>query len=333
MRTIRERKINSFTFAFELNLIRMIEYNFESFSRIEQLPDIRSDIISVRLQSSPAFENRGTTGDSNVVCIPLLEGEVDSDLELIDAPSQSANERNPNHSGNARIRACPALEDRIVFEIAANNDGIESTAVPTQRTDGEPGDNGTNNESVCDSAIHRGYDVAQQQTSETVITINDSSDESFAASVSSNENEIDSDVRMIVARVPVINESRKKLCRKNNKEAKSNEVKDSQHLLVQCRSRGVCKELFENRAAMMFHLANYHAKGIKKIFECLLCRRTLKSRYGLNQHMNSQHDREIRYKRPIRNCSKIFTQRSSLEFHANAVHTRKSAPKCSKCYK
>lgn len=120
----------------------------------------------------------------------------------------------------------------------------------------------------------------------------------------------------------------KDLCAKNiAMRSLSNGVRNT---AVMCRSRGVCKESFENRDAMMYHLANYHGKGTKTTYECHLCRQISPNKANLQRHLK-RHTGHVRFECPIRKCPRNFTAKASLERHVNVIHTKEIAFGCSKC--
>lgn len=82
-----------------------------------------------------------------------------------------------------------------------------------------------------------------------------------------------------------------------------------------------CHNCFESEDAMMYHVARYHAKGSKRIYECHLCRRTLCSRVYLLKHMSSIHLRRI-LTCPIKACTRIFHRKDMLRRHLKYVHPR-----------
>lgn len=91
--------------------------------------------------------------------------------------------------------------------------------------------------------------------------------------------------------------------------------------------------MFQSWDAMWYHVSNYHVRGIKKSFECHLCKKTSVYFIISNQriHMNSLHVGDKCFKCPFSNCSKEFSHKGNMKTHINAVHTKKITFKCTKC--
>lgn len=94
-----------------------------------------------------------------------------------------------------------------------------------------------------------------------------------------------------------------------------------------------CKELFESTLAMQEHVSSYHKKGIKKTFQCYLCRKSLASKKTVKLHMSSIHMGEKSFKCPIASCSKVFAAKGNATRHMNSVHTKAFPFKCTNCSK
>lgn len=84
---------------------------------------------------------------------------------------------------------------------------------------------------------------------------------------------------------------------------------------------GNCREIFENEGAMMYHVENSHSKGIKKLFECFLCKKSSPDRINLYQHMNAMHGRQIEFKCPYAGCLAVFKFSSGVPRHIKRIHT------------
>lgn len=52
-----------------------------------------------------------------------------------------------------------------------------------------------------------------------------------------------------------------------------------------------CRDLFSSKAAMQYHVAHLHKRGVKATFQCHLCTLISSSRESLRTHMNSVHFR------------------------------------------
>lgn len=109
---------------------------------------------------------------------------------------------------------------------------------------------------------------------------------------------------------------------KNEESADSNIVKDknSGYYPIKCGKLN-CKEFFQNKDAMRYHLDIYHVRGIKKTFECHLCGKTFTLRTVFENHMNSVHTRQQRFICPFTTCKMVFYQKSSIERHIKCKHS------------
>lgn len=94
---------------------------------------------------------------------------------------------------------------------------------------------------------------------------------------------------------------------------------------VKCCS-GNCRQLFESKSAMLHHVSSYHAKRIKKKFECYLCKAIFLTKQLLHIHTSSSHLPRVRYQCSIRACSKVFTQKCNLTKHISANHPNTRLP-------
>lgn len=94
---------------------------------------------------------------------------------------------------------------------------------------------------------------------------------------------------------------------------------------------GRCDEMFESCGARRQHLAIYHAKGIKNVFSCHMCKKTFQAKRMLRAHMISEHLPPTYYFCSMPNCLKYFTVQPHLQLHMNAVHTKKITYHCTKC--
>lgn len=119
---------------------------------------------------------------------------------------------------------------------------------------------------------------------------------------------------------------------KNNQKAKGNTVDNLSAFPTKCSTKQ-CKELFENTEAMQEHESSYHKKGIKKTFQCYLCRKSIKTKRAVQSHMSSIHMGKKSFKCPIASCSKVFATKGNAMRHMNGVHNQAFPFKCMKCPK
>lgn len=113
------------------------------------------------------------------------------------------------------------------------------------------------------------------------------------------------------------------LSAKNNKKAKPN-VAPFGDFNIKCKSGGRCTELFESPEAMMFHITTYHAKDIKRMFCCHMCKKILTRKAGIQRHIISVHIDQKNFKCPYPKCSKSFSVQQNLQRHINTVHLKKN---------
>lgn len=96
-----------------------------------------------------------------------------------------------------------------------------------------------------------------------------------------------------------------------------------------CQSRILnCKETFDNWQAMMYHVTTYHAKRIKRTFECHLCGKSFTSKRCIQQHVASVHTGLRPFKCPNRFCLKSFPQKGHLKQHIDSIHLGLKPFKC-----
>lgn len=81
-----------------------------------------------------------------------------------------------------------------------------------------------------------------------------------------------------------------------------------------------CKEVLDSWASMKYHQEMYHRKGIKRTFQCHLCRKTLVNRPTIRCHVESQH--LCQYVCPFPICSMTFYQIRGLNWHIKCIHKR-----------
>lgn len=86
--------------------------------------------------------------------------------------------------------------------------------------------------------------------------------------------------------------------------------------------RGACKELFDSEDAMIYHVDNYHQKGVTVTFTCHLCKKTLGSKGSLLSHMNARHSHLDCFVCPYSLCSLVFYHKSVLKKHMRSAHDR-----------
>lgn len=107
---------------------------------------------------------------------------------------------------------------------------------------------------------------------------------------------------------------------------------DIDKFTVICRARGKCKDLFESRDAMVFHMRTYHARRQNQnTFECHLCKKVLGEKQSLQRHLNKEHFNRSLFKCSFGVCSKSFTRKDYLEKHICAEHTKQPRFNCTMC--
>lgn len=94
-------------------------------------------------------------------------------------------------------------------------------------------------------------------------------------------------------------------------------------------NRGSCKESYDSYDAMMHHVKHYHAKGIKKTFECHLCQKSLSRKVSIQGHIKLVHTGLKSFECPNQSCSRGFFRESNLKQHIDSVHRRLKPFKCS----
>lgn len=103
---------------------------------------------------------------------------------------------------------------------------------------------------------------------------------------------------------------------------------------VPCLSKGKCKDLFESRDAMLYHVQTYHARKQKhNTFQCHYCKKILGEKQSHQRHMSLYHFGRSLFKCSFGTCSKSFPRQDYLEKHINAVHTKRILIKCPECPK
>lgn len=107
-------------------------------------------------------------------------------------------------------------------------------------------------------------------------------------------------------------------------------INQSNNCGVKCKVRH-CTEIFGSCHALAYHLINYHANGVKKMFKCHLCKKTLASKTIVQRHVGSVHAGLKPFKCTFPTCLKTFTEKGNLKQHVNGIHTTKDAFKCLKC--
>lgn len=95
------------------------------------------------------------------------------------------------------------------------------------------------------------------------------------------------------------------------------------HLPVKCGWRS-CKNFFESDGDALYHMAQYHARGSKKTYECHLCKISIVNVIALKQHMNAKHSHQKSFKCPFSDCTRIFHHIDSIRHHINIYHSRKA---------
>lgn len=90
---------------------------------------------------------------------------------------------------------------------------------------------------------------------------------------------------------------------------------------VKCGRRS-CKNFFESDGDALYHMAQYHARGLKKTNECHLCKIPIVNAITLKQHMNAKHSHQKSFKCPFSDCTRIFHHSDSIRRHINIYHDR-----------
>lgn len=102
-------------------------------------------------------------------------------------------------------------------------------------------------------------------------------------------------------------------------------IRRSRHFSFIC-SQYNCKEMFESHDSMWYHTSIYHAKNVRKTFECHLCKMAMGSRLRLSEHMNGEHVGEKRHKcyhgftQQGDLCREAFKSKIELKYHVVCVH-------------
>lgn len=122
-------------------------------------------------------------------------------------------------------------------------------------------------------------------------------------------------------------EIRKKIRRKSTKNV------TDKRFPIECRFAGKCPTSFECVDAMEYHMKNYHANKLGRIFNCHLCTKRFVDHSGLRCHMRTMHIGFKPFKCSFPKCSKAFPRLSHLQRHTNAVHTQTRTYDCTICSK
>lgn len=88
---------------------------------------------------------------------------------------------------------------------------------------------------------------------------------------------------------------------------------------VNCNERN-CKEIFDSRTSLVYHVNYYHAKGIKKNFECHLCKRSFPVKRDFRRHFDAVHSALKPFKCANESCLKLFSRKGNLMRHIETVH-------------
>lgn len=91
-----------------------------------------------------------------------------------------------------------------------------------------------------------------------------------------------------------------------------------------------CPNKFYRKDSLRNHLAIVHCEKIR--FTCYMCKVSLSSKKYLQSHMKSFHIRKV-FNCPFPKCSKSFMRNDRLKQHINAIHTKKIVFKCPECDK
>lgn len=117
----------------------------------------------------------------------------------------------------------------------------------------------------------------------------------------------------------------------NDPLAKSNVPSDRsiEHFPIKC-ARGACKEVFESVDAVMYHRTVFHRPGLRKSFECHVCKKSVVGKFYLMQHMNALHGPQHKFKYPVSGCCDVFHYSASICRHLKEVHGKKVEyrPRC-----
>lgn len=109
-----------------------------------------------------------------------------------------------------------------------------------------------------------------------------------------------------------------------NQLASSDVMNDRNHdeFSVRCDLQ-YCKNIFQTDGAKMYHMSTYHRCGIKRTYECFLCKSPNANLRWLKNHMNGSHSLQKRFKCPFPDCRLIFDQKPSVLKHIYWHHVRK----------
>lgn len=93
--------------------------------------------------------------------------------------------------------------------------------------------------------------------------------------------------------------------------------------IIKCGWRS-CKNFFQSDGDAMYHMEQYHARGLKKTFECHLCKTPIVNVISLKQHMNAKHSHHKSFNCQF--CPRIFHHNDSIRRHIKFHHGREAVP-------
>lgn len=85
-----------------------------------------------------------------------------------------------------------------------------------------------------------------------------------------------------------------------------------------------CNTIFETVGAKMYHMSSYHRWGIKRTYECYICKSPITNRRWFERHMIARHRRQKSFKCPFPDCQQFFDHKLSVRKHIYCRHVRKA---------
>lgn len=184
----------------------------------------------------------------------------------------------------------------------------------------------------------QGCDVSEESPELATETIHTRSDTKYenAPSTSADvfvilsDDEADSDVQIVNAYMLGIDSTKTSNFNEKSRTTKMKKVKrEAIEFQSKCKK---CGATFECNGAVRCHAQWFHAKGVKRTWNCYLCKKTLSQRCTLKVHMNVKHTGQSLFKCPFPMCGKAYGTQHTLDTHENSEHTRKTVFECPKCH-